>query len=54
MKDFLWFGAFLLLCVGAELAEDYRAERCADHGGTWVKAPGCKDDYCNRAAGARK
>lgn len=54
MKDLAWWGLFMLAMVGLEFAEDYRQERCVDHGGTWVKAPGCESDYCNHPAGARK
>ena len=54
MKDLLWWGTLMLLIAGTEFVEDYRQERCLDHGGAWVKAPGCESDYCNRAAGAHK
>lgn len=49
MKDLAWWAVFVLAMVGAEIAEDYRIERCADHGGTWVKTPGCSSDYCDRS-----
>ena len=50
MKDLVWYALFIFALVGgAEIAEDYRAERCTDHGGAWIREPGCKSDWCDRS-----
>lgn len=47
MKDLAWWGVFMLLMVGSELLEDYRAERCVDHGGAWIVRSGCDSNACD-------
>lgn len=54
MKDLVWWALFMLAWTAVELAEDYRQERCADHGGNWVKTSWFHKDYCNRPAGSCK
>lgn len=49
MKDAIGFAIFLLAISASMLMDDYRAERCVDHGGKWVHVPGCGLDYCDRS-----
>ena len=47
MKDLALFGLFILFIIGSRMAEDYREERCATHGGHWIEKPGCEPDRCD-------
>jgi hypothetical protein len=48
MKEACWTIAFLIGLGLHSLVEDYRAERCSDHGDRWVARKGCSDPYCER------
>jgi hypothetical protein len=50
VKDLAWLGLFFLLLGGVELLEDYRAERCTDHGGRWRNESWFEFSRCERPA----
>lgn len=50
MRDLAWWSMWFLAMVAIDYLGELREERCVDHGYTWVREPGCKQDWCDRSS----